>query len=204
MHNACSFYLNADEQLLVAVPFIDEGLLHGERCIVVSDDTETWQRAYPGAAVTEDAAGAGVSLWPSVSWQPPGKFNSLAMAKHVWSAIEDALASSSGVRFVVDMAWTQSSQVLSSAVCHWEATLDALITADTPVRVLCQYSRSSLPVATLHAGLRTHPFVHTGEHAVANPHYEAEAILENEPLLNECSSDPELVGRLLAPFLSNG
>jgi DcmR-like sensory protein len=199
MHHACSFHETVDEQMLVALTFVNEGVRLGERCVIVSDDADTWRHHFPQAGQDEQDPGQTISLWALESWPAPGRFNSITMARRVWQMIEESLARYPGLRVLVDMNWTLEDGITSAAVCHWEATLDALIPKDKPVRILCQYSLD-LPVATLHAGLRTHPCVAVGGRLEDNPYYEAPAILDNEPHLSECSSDPDLIRGLLAHF----
>jgi hypothetical protein len=77
-----------------------------------------------------------------------------------------------------------------------------LLSPNLPVQMLCQYDRGRLPCATLHAGLRTHTVVLAPD-ARMNPNFEAPAILENEPDLNECSTDSEVVGRMLGDLIKS-
>jgi hypothetical protein len=200
IRHVCSFHHNSAQQMLEAAPWVAESLSRSERCIIVSDEPDTWVERYPLAGDARDNGGHGISIWPGNSWRPHGRFKSLTMAKHVWWTIEQELEESPGLTIVVDMRWVLAAEIPAPALCHWEATLDALLPADSPVHVLCQYDLS-LPVAMLHAGLRTHRWVGASGSMLENPCFEAGAILAREPDLNECSSDSVLVGNLLAQFL---
>jgi hypothetical protein len=187
-----------------ALPFVEDGLRLNQRCIVVAGPTslEAWQEQLLGLGLRPDdnAAGA-VSLWERETWQPPGTFGSLRMAKRVWETIETSLEHYDGLRVAIDMRWTRDADIAADLVCHMEATLDQLLPDELAVQFLCQYDRLRLPAATLHAALRTHPSIFLGERVVPNLYYEAPAILDHEPDLNACSSDPEFVGRLLSQFV---
>jgi hypothetical protein len=123
------------------------------------------------------------------------------MAKRVWETIETSLEHYDGLRVAIDMRWTRDADIAADLVCHMEATLDQLLPDELAVQFLCQYDRLRLPAATLHAALRTHPSIFLGERVVPNLYYEAPAILDHEPDLNACSSDPEFVGRLLSQLV---
>jgi hypothetical protein len=199
LRHFCSFHRSGREQRALAVPFLDQGLSRGERCIVFSDEIEKWGGQGRSRTALETGQEDAVSVWSSEAWRPSGPLNSLQMARHVWQLIEEALREHPACRFVVDMRWTGSEA--AAAFCHLEATLDLLYTPDVPARVLCQFDHGRLPVAILHAALRTHPAVRAGERLVPNLYYEAPAILENEPHLNECSTDGKLVHGLLSQFV---
>jgi hypothetical protein len=199
LRHACSFHKSTPEQIAIAKPFLQQGLALGERCIIFSDDRDTWE-AELSALLETGSAQAAISLRATEAYRPPGRLSSLQMTRHLWRFIEEALAHSPACRFLVDMGWTRTED--PAAVCHLEATLDLLYSPDLPVRVLCQFDHAALPPAIVHAALRTHPSVRAGERFLPNLYYEAPAILENEPDLNECSSDAALVYGMLGQFVS--
>ena len=67
-----------------------------------------------------------------------------------------------------------------------------------PARVICQYDIDRYEPAYIHAALRTHPVILYKGRRVRSPYYDAPAILEHEPRLNESSNDPEVLAGMLA------
>jgi hypothetical protein len=196
------FYRDRLEQALETIAFISEGLDSQERCIyVTADPTTEWWRGElqsSGLDVVRETKKGSLRLWTKEQWRPQGKFNSLRMARRAWEIVEESLSKFRGLRLAVDMGWSLQPPLASDAVCHWEATLDYLLSPDLPVTVMCQYDMHRLPGDFLHAGLRTHPALVSGTRLVGNPHYAAPAILEHEPDLNGSTADPEAVKRMLA------
>ena len=204
MRHACCFHETVEQQLMVALPFIEEGLQQGEHCIVVAaaKPDRRWSNELRRLGSAERAATKGVlSFWTSSEWQAPGEFSSMRMARHTWQIIERSLQGYPGLRVAADMRWTHEAGVPADRLCHWEATLEYLLSPNLPVQMLCQYDMR-LPGATLHAALRTHAVV-LAPAARTNPNFEAQAILEHEPDLNQCSTDSEMVGRMLGDLIKS-
>ena len=123
------------------------------------------------------------------------------MARKVWESIERSLVHHPYVRVIADLSWTLAAGISPSQICHWEATLDCLLSPEVAAKVICLYDNRRLPTETLHAALRTHRGVLLENAPAGNVYYEAPTILANEPLLNECSSDQTQVDGMLRPFL---
>ncbi|HEX5370329.1 MAG TPA: MEDS domain-containing protein, partial [Dehalococcoidia bacterium] len=110
--------------------------------------------------------------------------------------IEQSLPGYAGLRLLIDMQWTQDTGLPADKLCHWEATLEYLLSDVATVQAMCQYDRR-LPPAALHAALRTHPYSLYGGRSAPSPFYEAARVLEDEPNFEPCSNDASLVGQML-------
>jgi hypothetical protein len=200
--HACLFFSSPNEQMAETLPFIRDGLAAGERCIFVTGDCtrDHWTPALRslGVDVEAESARGALNLWPASEWRPEGELNSILMARRVWDIIEETQSRFEGLRLAIDMDWTLAPETVpSDQLCHLEATLDYLYTTDLPLQVICQYSRRRLSYSALHAGLRTHSAALTGREAVINPFYDAPAILEQEPDLNHCIEEPQLIEAMI-------
>jgi hypothetical protein len=199
------FFDCLDQQVQAMIPFIKDGIAQGDRSLMLIEGRQfgAWKQALElhGVDVHASIEAGKLSFRANSKWLQPDEFNSIRMARRVWEAVERSLERHSTVRVIADLGWTLEAGVTSDQVCHWEATLDCLLSPDIPAKVICMYDRRRLPLESLHAALRTHPAVIAGESTSANPYYEAPAILEHEPFLNECSGDALTVGRMLGEFI---
>ncbi len=182
----CLFYdEDPREQLPTLVPFIKQGLEHGERCVYVADDMTVFQvhRALADAgvdALREMARGA-LMLLTRADWRQPGALDPELKAAQVRGMIEGAIdAGFTGVRFGIEMTWTLGPTIDAALLRRSEATTSTIFTPGTPARIICQYSRSRLTPGALHAGLVTHPQAILRDGLYANPFYAAPAILSQE------------------------
>jgi hypothetical protein len=165
------------EQLPALLPYLQQGLELGERCIYVADDLTTDQLrsalAGYGIDVDEEEKRGRLVLWTRQDWRQPGELDSEKKAAQARSIIEDALqAGFRGVRFAIEMTWTLGPDIDIERLLHWEATLNTIVTPDSPCRMICQYSRDRLTPAAIHAALSTHPIAILGSQVAPNPRYE--------------------------------
>jgi len=202
--HVCLLYDDFLDQKAVVLPFLRQGLKHGERCACVADEAreDEWclelQSYGIDVAAARDAGSLRVGRSPDR--EPLGDFNSVRMAKTVWRFVQEALLSSNGVRFVVDTPCSLSRELSADQLCHWEATFDVLH-AGAPMRTICMYDRRKLSTAEIHGALRTHPVVLVNQRFCLNPYYEAPAILEHEPHLNVSHADAETVNRIIEDLI---
>jgi signal transduction histidine kinase len=180
----CLFYdHDPAEQMPVLAPFIRDGLSEGARCIYVADDQSTGEfsaalAAY-GVDVRRETERGALLLWSRAEWRQPGELDSARKSAQVRAAIDDALAAGfRGVRFGVEMTWTLEPDIDAERLRHWESTINTIFTPDVPARIICQYNRSRLAPAALHAALSSHPLAVVGSETYANPFYDAPLVLE--------------------------
>jgi len=198
--HVCHVVENHDEAKALTLRFLVAGLRKGEycACIAPEDRVDDWyfELQANGIDVMSERRARALAVISAAEWRNPGEFNSIVMARSVWRMIDGALANSPGVRLVQDMAWALEPLLPEDQLCHWEACADLLV-KETDARAICQYDRNAHSPANIHAALRTHPVVLLDGRQVANPFYEAKAILDNEPALNHSSADARQLDEMI-------
>ena len=194
-----------EQQSRALVPFVKEGIAQNHRTMLLVEGATfgLWKGALESAGVDVHASieAGNLSFRANAKWLQPDEMNSIRMARKVWESIERSLQYHPYVSVIADLSWTVEAGISPSQICHWEATLDCLLSPEVAAKVICLYDNQRLPTETLHAALRTHRGVRLDNAPVGNAYYEAPTILANEPLLNDCSSDHTQVNSMLRPFL---
>jgi len=108
----CPIYENAAEQMAVAIPFLKEGLVRGERCLYIGDDRSVEQIAQALTAAGVDVAHEQARLALSILTQRESyikagdEFEPQAMIDFLRQAEGQAIADGfSGLRVLGEMAW---------------------------------------------------------------------------------------------------
>ena len=172
------------EQMAALLPFIGQGLAHGEQCIYIADDqtVDELRTALEefGIDVASESERKALLLWTREEWRQPGELVSSRKAEQVQGVIDTALAAGfSGIRFAVEMTWTLGPDIDIDRLRHWEATINTIFTPETPGRIICQYSRRRLSPMAIQAALATHPVAILGTRLLPNPYYEAPLVLDD-------------------------
>jgi hypothetical protein len=163
------------EQIPAVVAYLKEGLLQGEQCIYVADETPAehillWLRA-EGVDIDSGQASGALKVWRRAEWRQPGLLDSIRKAAQVRQIVEDALAAGfSGVRIAVEMTWALNPDIPLDAVEHWEATSNDLLRT-APISAMCLYGRRRHSSEAMAAALRTHPSVLDAAGVRSNEHY---------------------------------
>lgn len=184
----CPIYENAAEQMAVAIPFLKEGLVRGERCLYIADDhsAEQASQALEAAAVDvahEQARGALSFLTKRETYLKSGdEFDPQAMIDFLRQAEGQAIADGySGLRVLGEMTWALGPQITGHRLIEYEALLNRFL-ENSRTLVLCQYHRPRFDPAVIHDILRTHPATILGVHVCPNPYYEPpELLLSSHP-----------------------
>jgi len=156
----CHFYSAPEELLAVAVPFIAEGLAHGERCLwaVVSPLTvEDVERALRAAVPDFEAhrSKASIDIRMHDEWYlPNGSFDAHATASAWKPYLAQALSDGyRGVRGTGSTAWV--SKDLWKSFAAYESELDASIVGH-PMKALCSYDVTKCGTLELLEAARSH------------------------------------------------
>ena len=184
----CPIYENAAEQMAVAIPFLKEGLVRGERCLYIADDQNALQiaQALEAAAVDvahEQARGALSILTKRETYLKSGEeFDPQAMIDFLRQAEVQAIADGfSGLRVLGEMMWALGPKITGHRLIEYEALLNKSLENSRSL-VLCQYNRQRFDPAVIHDILRTHPATILGVHVCPNPYYEPpELVLSKDP-----------------------
>jgi hypothetical protein len=195
------FYTSFSEQKEVALPFLREGLQQSEHCLVTvcdhsPDDWYLELQSYGVDVAGERQSGALLVLDEAQS-RSPDEFNSIRLARDLWRMIQDLLTRFTGVRLTREVPWWGDGVLAVDHLCQMETT-GSLLFEDTDVRALCQYDLVKHSPALVHTALRTHPVVIVGDKMQANPFYEVESILVNEPFHYDSNASDEDIARMLA------
>ena len=203
MH-ACHLYGSSSELKGVTLPFVRDGLLAGECLLYITNEEsiDDWLLEFQafGIDVKKEMRTGRLNVVTTREWRRPGERNSINRARKVLQLISSKLAEFSALRIAGDPEWELDEAIASADLCHWEATAN-LVFDGLPVRTICQYNLNAYSTAAIHAALRTHPVLVYAGRAYSNPLYEAPRILENEPHLNHCSTDPLIVDEVLSGLL---
>jgi hypothetical protein len=198
--HSCLLYSDTTLERELIASFLLRGLQQNERCFLVVDEAgrEEWTIALEacGIDVQSEIETGRLVVGRSRSRPLADDFTSLRMARTVWASVQESLVDYRGIRFAIDMAASLALEVPADRLCHWEATLD-LLHADAPLSTICMYDLNRSSPAEIHGALRTHPLALLNQRAVANPYYEARAILEYEPELNASDADAETVSHMI-------
>ncbi len=185
--HVCSCYENTAEQLAVAVPFIIDGLVRGERCIYIADDRTIEEVVQALAAAGVDVAqerqrDALRLLTRQDTCLRDGKFSPEAMIDTIRQAEAEALTDGfTGLRQIGEMTWLLGPEPGCNRLIEFEAVLNPFL-ANSKTVVLCQYNRSRFDPAIIHDVLHTHPIAVIGDLVCPNPYYEPpELVLSPEP-----------------------
>ena len=206
--HVCQLYRSEDDLKEVTLPFLRDGLSIGEHCLYVADGigVDEWYRElqeYGVDVLTARETGA-LAIISSHAWRALSHGgSSLAMARDILALVDEQLDTFPALRIAGDVAWGTEPAIAADLLCHWEATANVVFEG-LPVRVICQYDLGRYEPSFIEAALRTHPVVLYKGRRVRNPHYEAQMILEQEPMLNGCSSDAESVHHMLSQLTPRG
>jgi MEDS: MEthanogen/methylotroph, DcmR Sensory domain len=126
----CLFYQDVEEQMAVAVPFVEIGLLRGERCLCVL--TRPQAELLCAALETEGlspkeemARGALLLRTPEEAYLSGGNFDRHAMVKQLDDAMRESLALGfTGFRGTGDLSWAAHDTGACGQLPEYEAMLD--------------------------------------------------------------------------------
>ena len=158
-------YTDQAEQFATALPFIEEGIERGERCIYVADDNSVEEvlegmRAYGIDVDTALDAGQLSVHTEAETYRRTGEFDQEAMLDFWTETLVDATeAGFSGLRAAAEMTWAlDADETGFDHLCEYEELLNPLYDGED-YAVLCQYNRNRFPPKVLHEVLETHPYI---------------------------------------------
>jgi len=177
-HHVCLVYDDPNDQLPVLVPYFQEGLLAGERCVWVLDDLSPDAAVHALGEARLDVAhhlkDGSLRLWTRADWRPQELVPTRRLSE-VRGIVDEAVREGfRGIRFGIEMTWILGPDIPAAEVERWESTLDGLFDEPLPVRMICQYGRRRLATDVVQAGLKTHARAVLGNRMCANPFYEAD------------------------------
>lgn len=162
--HVCLLYKDLAEQMEAVVPYLQEGLTHGEACVYVVDDRISDQilRALTRAGVDVELQIERGSLAVKNKFQAyaqEGKFDPHeAMEKLLKTYQEKVKAGFGGLRIAVEMTWALETEDAFDQLMEYEEMLNKFF-SDKRTISLCQYNVNRFPVSVIERVSRIHPTV---------------------------------------------
>lgn len=158
--HACLFYDGKDDLLATLVPFIQEGLARGERCVYLSDPMSILNvrdaLTAAGTKVTLETERDALVLMSERTHLVNGRFEPAAMIRTVEAVLADSLqAGFKGLRGIGDAMWELGTSSDLETFLEYEKTLDGLF-KNRPFTALCLYRRFSVAPGYLGHTLHMH------------------------------------------------
>jgi hypothetical protein len=144
--HVCLFYREPQEQMDVAAPFVQIGLLRGERCLCVlnSDQTDFLCQSLASRgmdAAHEIARGALLLASPQEAYLRGGRFDRDEMMKLLDDAMREALAMGfTGFRGTGDLSWAAHDTEACGRMPEYEEALDKYYPGQ-PALGICMYDQ---------------------------------------------------------------
>ena len=154
-------YEGREEQFAAAVPFVRQGLEHGERCLYIADENTESEvlAAMRERGVDVDAAlesGALTLHTKQDTYCRNGGFDPDEMIAFLADSIDEATEEYAGLRVAGEMTWILGDDPQEEDLIEYEGKLNRLF-PETDCIALCQYNRERFPPEMIRDVVRTHP-----------------------------------------------
>lgn len=171
----CSVYDSPADQLSTVLPFLENGLRKGERCIYIlhartRDEilAALTQRQIDGQRLI--TVGQLILLSPEETYLRERPFQPTATLRALWHLVNEAqTAGFSGCRITADMSWALETNC--DGLVEYERLCNTG-SSEFKLTGLCQYDRRRFTPAIIRDILRTHPWVALEKRTYANVYYE--------------------------------
>ena len=180
----CMIYDDPEQQMRAAVPFIQQGLRQGERCVYIADvdrieDTVDVLRAAGVDVTRHEQEGGLIVCTHREMYLRDGIFEPEDMIEFMRESVEEAVARGfTGFRVTGEMTWALGTESPCRGLIEYEAMLNRFFPG-RPALALCQYDRKRFPAHVVRDVLRTHPMAVLGDQVCSNLYYEPpEFVLE--------------------------
>jgi hypothetical protein len=157
----CLFYRDDQEQMKVAAPFVEIGLLSGERCLCVltSVQMEILRESLASKGMNPDrevSRGALLLATPQEAYLRNGRFNRREMVKFLDDAMREAISIGfTGFRGTGDLTWSAGDWETCEQMPEYEAARGRYFPGK-PSLGICMYDLNSFSAARVQALLRAH------------------------------------------------
>lgn len=159
-------YDDTSELTAFAVPFIQEGLAKGERCLYVLGDQSLAEAVEAfsarGVDVAEESQRGSLEVVTGEKFAGPPPIDPLRLADLVRTRGKEAESGGfTGLRLAGDMIWALKASVPDRALVEFEHLLER---ADRSLTIGCMYRRDRFDPAFLQQMIRTHAKVVAGDY----------------------------------------
>ena len=172
----CTFFRTSDERYRVLMPFICEGMQHGDRALHIVDPSLRREHAQRLAEAGIDTVRAEVDgQLEIIGWDDAplrdGRFNQSAMLSLLPALLNDGRARGFPItRFIADMAWVLNDPGALDQLLEFECGVNLALPKAADI-VICSYDLDKVDAAMVIAAMRTHPIVLIGGIVQRNPFY---------------------------------
>ncbi|WP_336345041.1 MEDS domain-containing protein [Halalkalicoccus ordinarius] len=154
-------YETNEERFAAVVPFMQQGLEEGERCLYVVDESsesEVLEALRLGGIDVDAALESGALTIHSVeeTYLRNGTFEPDEMLSFYADAIEDATAEYEALRVGAETSWILEEETTLEKFMEYESKVNELFHGEDCI-ALCQYDRTQVPAETLSDIVRIHP-----------------------------------------------
>ena len=165
-------YSSTDEFASATLPFVEEGLTHGDDLLVVLREA--------GRTVLSEALGRDadrIEYADALPWYRSPEHAFQGYTRYLADHPDDGAAR---VRVVAEVIWPESSSAADIAAWkRYEAGISPAM-ASVPVSFICAYDTRELPTGIITDARRTHPVLRTAEGARPSAHYAQPAAFVRE------------------------
>ena len=172
----CAFYRGRQDRDDHLIPYLEEGIRHGDKCICLVDTSgpeEIWNSLACDRPTPEDGACQVEVLRSSDSYLRNGRFDTDQMIGWLTENVTAALTDEGFpmVRAVGEMSWALRAFPGVGELFYYESQLNKY-TARIPQQVLlCMYDLDRVSGSMVIDAMRTHPRVLVGGLLFENPYY---------------------------------
>ena len=172
----CAFYKGQQDRDDLLIPYLEEGIRNGEKCICLIDSSgpeEIWDHLSCDHEENGDGAPQVEVLRSTESYLRSGRFNTDEMIGWLTENVTAALATDSFplVRAAGEMSWALKAFPGVGELFYYESQLNKY-TARIPQQVLfCMYDLDRVSGSMVIDAMRTHPRVLVGGLLFENPYY---------------------------------
>jgi hypothetical protein len=188
----CYFYRDPAEQIAVAGPFVQVGLLGGERCLCVLPKDQSaqlykWLDSHGLDSLNEISRGALIVATPEEAYVASGSFNRELMVKFLDEAMREALKQGfTAFRGTGDLSWSALDSHACAQMPEYEAMLDRYFPGKRSLGI-CMYN------AALFNEQQTRKLLEAHRLALLNPNAKKRAIrIRNGRAFGDVVFDREL------------
>ena len=172
----CAFYRGQDDRDHLLIPYLEEGIRNGEKCICIVDSSapeHIWESLHGDHGGADRPARQVEVLRSTESYLRHGRFDTDEMIDWLTENVTAALSADGfpRVRAAGEMSWALRAFPGSGELFYYESQLNKY-TARIPQQVLfCMYDLDRVSGSMVIDAMKTHPRVLVGGLLFENPYY---------------------------------
>jgi PAS domain S-box-containing protein len=168
----CLLHQGEAHVLTPLLPFIQQGIAQGERCLYLNAGADTLELAMKHALSDLKHDRGALRLLPvQETWLKGGSFAPARMLELLQTLCEDAARDGfKGTRIVCDMGWAGLQAAPIELLCEFEQALNGFA-MENEVTLLCLYNRELFPAERMLELAKSHTHLAIGGQICCNPLY---------------------------------